>query len=52
MPVTDAVIKQVEEMAVKDGAMAVKDGAIKGINLKTENDLSMNLTTTKNTICS
>jgi len=51
MPVTDVVIKQVEEMAVKDGAMAVKDGAIKGINLKTENDLSMNLTTTKNTRC-
>ena len=44
MPVTDAVIKQVEEMAVKDGA-------IKGIILKTEKDLSMNLTTTKNTRC-
>jgi hypothetical protein len=38
MPVTEAVIKQVE-------AMAVKDGAVKGINFKSERERIMNLTT-------
>jgi hypothetical protein len=41
MPVTKAVIKQVEEMAVKDGA-------VKGINLKIERKRSTNLTMTRN----
>ncbi len=42
MPITESVIKQVE-------AMAVKDGAVIGINFEIEKDLNTNLTTTKNT---
>ncbi len=44
MPVTEAVIKQVEEMAVKDGA-------VKGVILKIEKEWSTNLTMMRNTRC-